>query len=882
MKLFIIIQRFKIIAFLLLFFSLNAITGQTGKIKGTVKDSKTDEPLIGVNVVIENKRMGAITDVSGDYVILNVPPSTYTLVVSLIGYKHVKVHDVRVFVDQTTMINVSLPEEAIEIGEVIVKADRPLVRKDLTSSELSITIEEIKNLPVENLRDLIQLKAGVVTDAGGGIHIRGGRTSEVGYMVDGISVTDNFSGDQASNVDIQFMQEIKIVSGVFNAEYGQAMSGIVDIITKPGSDKFEASIDVSTGNYISQNKNIFDNIDKLSPLSINDLKLNLSGPLNLFNKKFGYSLAFRRYDNEGWLYGRRRFNTFDSSYQQGKIFYINETGDNKIISLNRYLNYNVQFKFDFDFLNKVKFSNLFLFDNAKAQYYNHLFKYNPDGLPKNYSSSFTNIASITYLLSNKSYFNLKYSVSYSKYLRYLYKDLKDPRYVNPELLRQLTSYSFLTGGTDIVHDNRGMTTNIIKGDLVSQADKYNEIKMGLEFKFSKIELDNQTAKYKDTIRIFDYNRYLNEGYFKYTPFDFAFYIQDKLEFESIIVNAGLRYDYFNSRGKIPTDSKDPENSVKEKAKSQHQLSPRIGIAFPISVNGSIHFSYGHFFQIPPLEYLYANPNFRVGPGGLYTLMGNADLKAQSTVAYEVGLHYGFFDLIKLEVIGYYKDITNLLGTEIHDTYIRSDRYAIYSNRDYGKIKGFTVSLSKRPTASDYISATLDYTLQIAEGNATDPNDAFNRAQSSPPKKTNIQVIPLDWDQRHTINLSTFYLKPNDLTIGLIAKYESGFPYTPEIQSIETSFENNACKPTKFNIDLQINKNFALFNQILNLYLKVYNLFDKKNEISVFRDTGRAGYSLVSQYTPEGQGPNTLSEFLIRPDFYSEPRKVIIGLKINIK
>jgi outer membrane receptor for ferrienterochelin and colicin len=260
-------------------------------------------------------------------------------------------------------------------------------------------------------------------------------------------------------------------------------------------------------------------------------------------------------------------------------------------------------------------------------------------------------------------------------------------------------------------------------------------------------------------------------------------------------------------------------------------------------------------------------------------MGNANLKAQSIVAYELGLHYQFFDMIGLEVIGYYKDITNLLGTEIQDTYIKSDRYALYVNRDYGKARGFTISLSKRPT-EDHISVSLDYTLQIAEGNASDPNDAFDRAQGTPPKQPNIQVVPLNWDQRHTINLSLFYIVPGDFNLGVVAKYESGFPYTPELQSIQTSFENSARIPSKTYVDLQFNKDFMIGGTTLSLFVRVFNLFDTRNEINVYRDTGRAGYTLVSQYTPQYQGPNTLDEFLNKPDYYSEPRRILLGMSYN--
>ena len=876
-----IIYQSSLYIILLIVLSTSVIfPGQTGKIAGTVKDKSTGESLIGVNIFIEKTSIGAASDSNGDYFIVNIPPGEYTVVASMIGYQSMKVTKVFVTADKTTNISFELEVQRLELSEeVVVTAEKMIIRKDLTSSELSVTSREIKNLPVESLADILQLKAGVVTDAGGGIHIRGGRTSEVSYLVDGITVNDNYSGGSGANVDIQFMEEVKVISGVFNAEYGQALSGVVDVITKQGSNKFQANISVSSGDYLSNNKDVFFNIDKFNPTSTNEIKANISGPLNILSKNFSYNLAFRRFSNDGYLYGQRRFNPKDSSFQEGDVFHIVSTGDNKFISMDPFLNYNFQGKFAFNLFQELKISNLFLWDKTESKYYNHIFKLNPDGLPQKFTNTLNNITTLTYVFSPSTFLDVKYSYSRNEEKSYVFEDIRDPRYANPEFLNQLTSYAFLTGGTDMGHSSRITNTNIIKADLFSQVDYYNGIKTGIEFNLGKIEPNNEIVKYQDTLKVFDFNYFINQGKFEYNPVSFAWYLQDKVEYKSVIINAGVRYDYFNSNGKIPIDLSDPENSSKINAKAQHQVSPRLGIAFPISVDGTIHFSYGHFFQLPPYSYLYSNPNYRVGPGGLYTLMGNANLKAQSIVAYELGLHYQFFDMIGLEVIGYYKDITNLLGTEIQDTYIKSDRYALYVNRDYGKSRGFTFSLTKRPT-EDHISVSLDYTLQIAEGNASDPNDAFNRAQGTPPQQPNIQVVPLNWDQRHTINLSLFYIIPGNFNFGVIAKYESGFPYTPELQSIQTSFENSARIPSKTNVDLQFNKDFVIGGSTLSFFARVFNLFDTRNEINVYRDTGRAGYTLISQYTPQYQGPNTLNEFLNRPDYYSEPRRILLGVSYN--
>ena len=207
--------------------------GTTGKIVGIVIDKVSREPMVGANVLVNGTNYGTATDIEGRYFILQIPPKTYSVTFSMIGYKDVVVKDVKIQVDLTTTLNAELEEGVIGMDAVEVTAQRPMVQADVTYSQANITSEEIDMLPVEELEDIVALQAGVV-NSGGGLHVRGGRSGEIAYMIDGVAVTDPYDAGMAVEIENNAIQELQFISGTFNAEYGKAMSGIINIITKSG------------------------------------------------------------------------------------------------------------------------------------------------------------------------------------------------------------------------------------------------------------------------------------------------------------------------------------------------------------------------------------------------------------------------------------------------------------------------------------------------------------------------------------------------------------------------------------------------------------------------------------------------------------------------
>ena len=410
-------------------------------------------------------------------------------------------------------------------------------------------------------------------------------------------------------------------------------------------------------------------------------------------------------------------------------------------------------------------------------------------------------------------------------------------------------------------------------------------------------------------------------------------------FADMIVNAGIRLDYFDPAGKIPTDPRDPDNAKYfyilnddgtetriperdytssmtivstvdiqdnpwvykyEDTQTSWQVSPRIGIAYPISERNVLHFSYGYFTQIPSFRYLYYNSEFEVRPGPLNknegkgvfdrvysadpeaegNMMGHAGLQPQQTVIYELGLQQQLSENIGVDITGFYKDMRNLLGTEIVEMY-DTRLYARYINRDLGNIRGITIALHKRPSGDGSISVNIDYTYQAAKGNASDPNDAFLDAIGG--RESELRIVPLDWDQTHTLNTNFTIAYDGNWGLSILGKLGSGLPYTfepPQTGAQYNRFENNERKPPRITFDLNVYKDVRIGIMRGSVFLKVYNLLDRKNEIAVYNDTGRAGYTIRTQYWGEWVDIGTVSDWVNRPHMFSQPRRVVLGFSLG--
>ena len=875
-----------------------AAWAQTGKVSGRVVDAATQEPLVGVAVLIPDLARGAATDADGYYDVVGVRPGTYAVRVSYVGYAAQTVENVRVQIDQTTALDVALVEERIEGEEVVVQAVRPIVQRDRTSSQASVSAEELAALPVQSFQDVVNLQAGVVEG-----HFRGGRIGEVAYLVDGVPVNDVYDQSFAFQVENQAIQEVQVISGTFNAEYGQAQSGVVNIVTKDGRDTYEASLSAYAGDYGTGRTELFERPRAFSPLGNVEANGAVGGPVPGLGDRLTFFASGRAVRNGGYLYGRQVVTpTYASTGDRvpveanGRTVFVPGLGDSTLASLN----WSQQETANLKLTARVPGGRLAvngLLQRDRGQNFDPLFRYNPAGQTTVRGGSESVVATYTALLSPSTFLDVKAAAFANAVDEYVYADPLDPRYPNDAALRELSpNFGFYLGGVRGTHFSRDTRTAVGRVDLTSQLSRVHLVKAGAEVKAHALGLDRfEVRNNASTAFRPEVPQAGTPARVAYTqrPVEASAYVQDKVELDYFVVNLGLRLDYFDARATVPSDFTLPTTGERVATAAKVQLSPRLGFAYPISEAGVVHVAYGHFFQMPPFDFLFTNPDYIYSPeAGLGRAFGYADLEPQQTVAYEIGLQQGLSATTGLNVTVYYKDIRNLLGTRIEriapgaGENFQLSYYGRYTNRDYGNVRGVTVAFERRARRGGAGSAGLglnvDYTYQVAEGNASNPRDVLLREGAADGRTQPTQLSPLDWDRRHQLNVR-LALGEADRRFGLVSlvgRLGSGLPYTPTRADERTGVENSARRPGVASVDLFATRQVSVGGLRPGLFLRVYNVLDAANLTNVYTDTGRATPNL-RYYSGQPLGLNTREEFLRRPDFYSAPRQVQFGISVDL-
>lgn len=894
-----------IIALVLIAGSLS-LAGTTGKISGVVSDQLTGEPIAGAVVRVEGTSLSAVTDAEGRYTILNVPVGKHTLMASLLGedeslaetelllFQPIEVTDLKVSVDLDTQTDITLSSNPVEMGTIVVVAERPVVIKDRTASLRIVEAEQIQSLPTRGYRDIVALQPGVVVRTGNLLNVRGGRSSEVAYFVDGFSQQDPLTGISTTQINNNDLEEVSIVTGGFNAEYGWIASGAVNVTTKSGTDKLSGTLEAVTDNFHG------------SSFDYNVYNASLSGPLAGItdNVKFIAS-AERRYRGDRTPTAER-FGSLPDDQEAGSTF----RG-----KVNAKLSQSTE----------LRFGGLTSID--RWDQFINAWRFNPEHAPRVEDRNQSLYGTFEHIVSPKAFWTLSTSYFMTERERGDGVHFDDIwAYGRPGASGQYDetalfhSWDDIDGPTDIEDTVINGRTYTLRGDeaavfnqylhrkssyvgskfdVTSQVTPFHELKAGLEFERHTLRRYQNlfpTRIWQEELGGFDdIDRY---GYgvtgeeesggglqgAKH-PVTIAAYLQDKFELEGMILNVGVRFDYLDVNTKrlrneeSPLDpdgfldpSKYPDPTPEQRLMAQEldpgdlensrpetAISPRLGLAFPVADGSVFHASYGRFMQRPDLQNLYVSYEYlehKINTGGYFFPFGNPNLRPERTIAYEIGWTRQIGSNSSFDVTAYYKDVKDL--TQIVNQPADPNSFSTYRNADFGTIKGAEIRFDMRRTRNVGLQAS--YALSEATGTGSTPiTQQFVAWLNGPPPLT---PSPLDHDQRHKfVGIFDLQFGPQEgpslgswrpfsnTGFNLTFQTGSGFPYTPteiwnEVSLTSNRGPNEGSVNSRYSTwrmqsDLKATKSFMLSGARLEFSLSVINVFNNENVLTVFQSTGMA-------------------------------------------
>ncbi|MFH2034899.1 MAG: TonB-dependent receptor [Candidatus Zixiibacteriota bacterium] len=418
--------------------------------------------------------------------------------------------------------------------------------------------------------------------------------------------------------------------------------------------------------------------------------------------------------------------------------------------------------------------------------------------------------------------------------------------------------SFLDMGSyaETVWHHRNTKQYVMEGRIYRQLGNH-ELKAGLELKkeFLKME-DIRNLEQPYTGRP-DGGVYPTIGslrdFYDYEPLSGSVYFRDMLEYGSMIASLGFRYDYFIQTKGLEEVAKNDDLGKGIIYGDRNKFSPRIGFSYPISDKAKVHFNYGHFYQLPLYTYMYSRNTTAASANDI---IGNYNLDYEKTIQYSFGVKYAMSADYSIDISGYYKDEfdkINSASVKLGEGYLRVNQY---QNRDYGRSRGFELTIEKR--GGHLINGEVNYTYAFSYGKQSQARDEY--FEEFYLNQESLKEKPLDDDVRHQINCAVqlvmsenlkprlFGIRiPNGWTLAVTGNFRTGKPYTPDEnypnlqfeQGVQQIDENSLRMPSVLNFDIRFEKYFKLVGFNWRFIMEVYNLLDNKNVAGVYSRTGRA-------------------------------------------
>lgn len=989
---------YKILIYFLL--SSSFVSAQTGRVSGKVTDKQTGEPLIGANIIILGTSLGAATNVNGEYTIYNVFPGTYSVKASFIGYQDVTIQNIVVNAGLTTRLNFELSSKEIATEEIVIISKRPLIEKTSTNAIRIVDIEQIEKIPTRDLNAIIALQPGVVQQ-NGLIFIRGSRPDETGYLVEGTDVKDvlNRRGGSLVSVIPDAIQELSVQAGGYTAEFGNANAGIVSSEFRTGTSQYRFSMRAETDNFGNYPGEKFLGTHSYG---YSDLVFTASGPVMSDKLKFFISLenAFQRDVPKFFSANPKTYSDgalWDTTKVYDTGFYGGSKDEYQILKWNaanipgnfsnRYTT-NATLLFDNNPL-LLRLATAYTWSRNTPQLNDLRSMFNLARIPLTDNSNLLMNLKGTYILGQNSFFEA--TISYYDFRSKTYDpNFKDnfllysdslagsklgwnyANYTTPPPRYDFYGFPFDRPGSD-----RLVFYSKDKNNYVSASAAYtgqfglHSLKLGGSYQSWTIRrwrhvnpsnflttVRNNPDQARDSLAALigsalyqDFDNYGFDVFGNETdekglfapkkPVFASMYFVDRIEVSDLIINAGLRYDYFDMDSWAWTNPQLPiidrqthliPDSAIDKGKPVDFISPRLGFAFPITDRTVFHLQYGKFIQSPTLDFMYRGvyqATRQLQGANLFVNPIAYNPSPIRTTQYEIGFSHQFSDYAAIDVTAFYKDIKGQLQYATISTLpgaLRS-KYAVFSNQDFATTKG--VELSLRLRRIERLSATVYYTYS----NSLGTNSLSNSGLGSTEVNGNVPTVltPLDYNQEHRGSILIDYRFEKGeggpilerSGINILFTFNSGHPYTlaqwtglgqssawtgglTPIGSGDTRGRrpvgpiNSAKTPWNYNFDLRIDKTVTFARVDFNFYVYVQNVFNTKNVINVYDKTGNA-YNDGFLDSPDGQQiisgsryterfadlykalnyENRMAAFNVYGyDLFGSPRQLRVGVLVN--
>lgn len=875
--------------------------GQLGILTGVVTDKITQEPIIGATVQVVGTYSGGVTDADGRFTIKDLKPGDYTIRVSYYEYAVLEITGVHISEGTTTEQSVAL-SELETIGDVVeIIGEKNIINLENGSSQVNIGADDIKEMNLPDVKSILTTQVGI-NQTPDGISIRGGRVYETTYLVDGVSARDPLSGT-GFGVDVgsNSIQEIDLVTGGGDAEFGAGTAGIINTRIKEGGDKYHVVGSWYRDNFgVNKNQGMHWNTDQLNlalsgpvPFLKKKLTFFISGNMSLSDEYFNITanqLHSSLLEANDSFWAPRQENRWNNTT---KLTYTFKPGTRLSISNQHSLNINQNTRslqiIGNDAVVTPGFQYVYSLDMDNATTYTHRSNLTIINFRTLLGKKWT-----TDLTLGRLFTNLRADANGRPFREQTVDMIYDPSSIVTDPIGLFNPSDsvvyvypgpglFNNGGISTLwHDHYAGEYTLKYKFVYASENKIHLMSMGQEHKEQEYQWIDVTRPWigapiqvNDTLTTPSTSVGSASDVWKVQPATGGFFFQDEIRYKGIIAFVGTRLEYW-APGKFADDAvKDPSAPVVDEIRNQYQqqtfgfmgrrwkarLLPKLRVSFPVTENNVLYFNYGHSMQLPHPRFVYAGLDPVYQDRSFLSNLGNPNINPEVTVSYEVGLKSQISKDLALTVSAFYNDKFDYIVSRkvlIQDRSGRFTEKTFYINQDYARIRGLEIGLTRR--VGKWFKVNVNGAYQIATGKSNTAAESKLQIRQGGFIGASEERY-LAWDRPLDLKMSLFF-KP-DTTIRIFgvglqgfrvflsATWKSGMRYTPYVMTGTASNGRDIYEPVDnapysklgsawFWTDLKINRDMYLTKKVsATLSFEIRNLFNNKNAQIINGVTGTA-------------------------------------------